>query len=156
MSVCNRFRGGMRLARQEERMPNRCERLPSFDREFSQVAMKRSQPSTTPSTPSSPVHKKIRMSPNPFEVLADDTESGWTRVEKRKAKKVKKVEAKIDVCVYRIYFSSCCRKLTDSHPWWSRPSRLDSCITVLRSSSVPMPLASMYGPCPSHLPFTRP
>lgn len=72
-----------------------------LDRELSQVAMKRSNPSTTPSTPSSPipVHKKARMSPNPFEVLVNDTEDGWTRVEKRKAKKAKKVEAKIDVCV---------------------------------------------------------
>jgi len=68
--------------------------------------MKRSQPSTTPSTPSSPVHKKVKMSPNPFEVLVDDTEDGWMKVEKRKAKKAKKVEAKIDVCVYCSRFSS--------------------------------------------------
>lgn len=70
-----------------------------LDHEFSQVAMKRSKPSTTPSTPSSPVHKKVKMSPNPFEILVDDTEDGWTKVEKRKAKKAKKLEAKIDVCV---------------------------------------------------------
>jgi len=69
--------------------------------------MKRSQPSTTPSTPSSPVHKKAKMSPNPFEVLVDDTEDGWRKVEKRKAKKTKKAEAKIDVCVYCSCFSSC-------------------------------------------------
>jgi len=69
--------------------------------------MKRSQPSTTPSTPSSPVHKKVKMSPNPFEVLVDDTEDGWMKVEKRKAKKAKKVEAKIDVCVYCSCFSPC-------------------------------------------------
>lgn len=68
--------------------------------------MKRSQPSTTPPTPSSPAHKKAKMSPNPFEVLADDAEDGWTKVEKRKAKKAKKVEAKIDVCVYRSCFFS--------------------------------------------------
>lgn len=68
-----------------------------LDREFSQVAMKRSQAPTTP-TPSSPARKKVKMSPNPFEVLVDDTEDGWTKVEKRKAKKAKKVVAKIDVC----------------------------------------------------------
>lgn len=67
--------------------------------------MKRSKPSTTPSTPSSPVHKKAKMSPNPFEVLADATEDGWTKVEKRKAKKTKKLETKIDVCVSRLCFS---------------------------------------------------
>jgi hypothetical protein len=77
----------------------------SLDHGFSQVAMKRSQPSTTPPAPSSPVHKKVKMSSNPFEVLVDDTEDGWTRVEKRKAKKSKKVETKIDVCVYCSYFS---------------------------------------------------
>lgn len=76
------------------------------DRGFSQVAMKRSQPSTGPPTQSSPAHKKVKMSPNPFEVLVDDTEDGWTRVEKRKVKKVKKVEAKIDVCVSRLCLSS--------------------------------------------------
>jgi len=79
----------------------------SLDHGLFQVAMKRSQPSTTPPIPSSPVHKKVKMSSNPFEVLADDTEDGWTKVEKRKAKKAKKAEAKIDVCVYRSYFSSC-------------------------------------------------
>ena len=78
-----------------------------LDREFSQVAMKRSQPSTTPPTPTSPAHKKVKMSPNPFEALADDTGDGWTRVERRKAKKTKKVGAKIDVCVSRSYLSSC-------------------------------------------------
>ena len=61
--------------------------------------MKRSEPSTAQSTPNSPTHKKIKMSPNPVEVLVDDTEDGWTKVEKRKAKKVKKMEVKIDVCV---------------------------------------------------------
>lgn len=76
------------------------------DHGLSQVAMKRSQPSKTPSTPSSPVHKKVKMSPNPFEVLVDDTEDGWRKVEKRKTKKAKKVEAKIDVCVYCSRFSS--------------------------------------------------
>ena len=78
-----------------------------LDRELPQVAMKRSQPSTTPSTPSSPVRKKVKMSPNPFEPLADDAEGGWTRVEKRKAKKAKKVETKIDVCVHCSCFPSC-------------------------------------------------
>lgn len=76
-----------------------------LDHEFPQVAMKRSKPSTTPSTPSSPVHKKVKMSPNPFEVLVDDTEDGWTKVEKRKTKKAKKLEAKIDVCVSCLCFS---------------------------------------------------
>lgn len=76
------------------------------DREFSHVAMKRSKPSATSSTPSSPAHKKAKMSPNPFEVLVDDTEDGWTKVEKRKGKKARKVEAKIDVCVSRLRFSS--------------------------------------------------
>ena len=79
----------------------------SLDRELSQVTMKRSQPPTTPPTPSSPAHKKVKMSPNPFEVLAVDTEDGWTKVEKRKAKKAKKVEAKIDVCVSSLCSSSC-------------------------------------------------
>lgn len=60
--------------------------------------MKRSKSSTIPSTPSSPVHKKVKMSPNPFEVLVDGTEDGWTKVEKRKAKKTQKLGAKIDVC----------------------------------------------------------
>lgn len=69
--------------------------------------MKRSEPSTTPSTPGSPAQKKIKMSPNPFEALAVDTEDGWTRVEKRKTKKAKKAEAKIDVCVYCLCFPSC-------------------------------------------------
>lgn len=82
-------------------------RLANLDRELSQVAMKRSQPSITPPTSSSPVHKKVKISPNPFEVLAGDTEGGWTRVEKRKTKKTKKMEAKIDVCVYCLCFSSC-------------------------------------------------
>lgn len=77
-----------------------------IDREFSHVAMKRSKPSTTSSTPSSPAHKKAKMSPNPFEVLVDDTEDGWTKVERRKAKKAKKVEAKIDVCVSCLRSSS--------------------------------------------------
>lgn len=72
--------------------------MEKLDHEFPQVAMKRTQPSDTPSIQSSPVHKKVKMSPNPFELLAGDTEDGWTRVEKRKAKKTKKVEAKIDVC----------------------------------------------------------
>lgn len=65
--------------------------------------MKRSQPSTTPSTPSSPVQKKVKMSSNSFEVLADDAEDGWMRVEKRKAKKVKRVEAKIDVSLLLVF-----------------------------------------------------
>jgi len=69
-----------------------------LDHEFSQVAMKRSKPSTTSPTPSSPVHKKVKMSPNPFEAPVDDTEDGWTRVGKRKEKKAKKAKAKIDVC----------------------------------------------------------
>lgn len=77
-----------------------------LDHEFSQVAMKRPQPSTTSPTPSSPAHKKVKMSPNPFEVLVNDTEDGWTKVEKRKVKKAKKVEAKIDVCVSSLCFSS--------------------------------------------------
>jgi len=80
---------------------------PGLDHEFPQVAMKRSQPSTTSPTPSSPAHKRVKMSPNPFEVLVDDTEDGWTKVGKRKAKKGKKVKAKIDVCVSRLCFSSC-------------------------------------------------
>jgi RNA exonuclease 1 len=93
------------LARPEpERQTGVSDFTKGLDREFSQVAMKRSQPSTTP-TPSSPAHKKVKMSPNPFEVLVDDTEDGWTKVEKRKAKKTKKAEAKIDVCVSRLYFS---------------------------------------------------
>jgi len=78
-----------------------------LDRDFSQVTMKRSQPSTTSPTPSSPAHKKARMSPNPFQVLADGTDDGWTKVEKRKAKKTKKVGAKIDVCVSCLCLSSC-------------------------------------------------
>ena len=74
-----------------------------LDHEFSQqVAMKRSKPSTTSSTPGSPVHKRLKMSPNPFEVLVDDTEDGWTKVEKRKAKKAEKLNARIDVCVSRL------------------------------------------------------
>lgn len=97
------------MARSAKReVPNEDGRLTKGpDRKLSQAAMKRSQPSTTPPAPSSPVHKKVKMSPNPFEVLADDTEDGWTRVEKRKAKKAKKVEAKIDVCVHCLCSSSC-------------------------------------------------
>ena len=76
-----------------------------LDHKFSQLAMKRSNPSTTPSTPSSPIRKKVKMSPNPFEVLVDGTEDGWTKVEKRKTKKAKKLAVKIDVCVSPLCFS---------------------------------------------------
>jgi hypothetical protein len=58
--------------------------------------MKRSQASEG----SAPVHKKLKMT-----TPAGDNDGGgeWTKVEKRKAKKVKKVEAKIDVCVSGLF-----------------------------------------------------
>ena len=74
--------------------------MESVDHEFSQVAMKRSKPSTTPPISGSPVHKRVKMSPNPFEVLVDGAEDGWTKVEKRKANKAKKLETKIDVSFF--------------------------------------------------------
>lgn len=60
------------------------------------MAMKRSQASEGPA----PAHKKLKMT-----TKADAPDGGgeWTKVEKRKAKKVKKVEAKIDVRVSRLY-----------------------------------------------------
>ena len=109
--------------------------------------MKRSQASTTP-TPSSPAHKKVKMSPNPFEVLAGDTEDGWTKVEKRKTKKARKLEAKIDVCVSCLFSLHSRRKLTDRHPWWKRANPPGSCTTAQRSSSALTQLASMCASWP--------
>jgi RNA exonuclease 1 len=61
--------------------------------------MKRSQASMA--QPTSPLHKKLKMtSPSESPGLPDEGEDdGWTKVEKRKVKKAKKVEAKFDVCV---------------------------------------------------------
>ena len=53
-------------------------------------------------TPSSPIHKKLKMtSPDGSQELSveEHHEDGWIKVEKRKVKKSKKVEAKLDVCV---------------------------------------------------------
>jgi len=68
--------------------------------------MKRSQDSVS-SPPKSSNHKKAKVAPNqvvhyPSTTREDDHAVGegeWTRVEKRKAKKNKKVEAKHDVCL---------------------------------------------------------
>ena len=73
-----------------------------------QAAMKRSQDFSPASPPSaSPVQKKLKMSPPVSHGLSmqgslDDTaasENGWTKVEKRKAKKLRRTEVKLDVCV---------------------------------------------------------
>ena len=81
--------------------------------------MKRSQDfsATSPSASSSPVSKRLKVSPRESHGISvpghqdvlmatEDSEGGWTKVEKRKAKKVKKVEGKLDVCVS---FSVCSR-----------------------------------------------
>jgi RNA exonuclease 1 len=48
-----------------------------------------------------PQHKKARIAPKQVVSAGggDPSEGEWTRVEKRKAKKTKKVEAKHDVCL---------------------------------------------------------
>lgn len=60
------------------------------------MAMKRPQQSS----PSSevPKHKKTKISSQEAMTL-DAGSDGWTKVEKRKQKKVKKAEIKLDVCV---------------------------------------------------------
>lgn len=64
--------------------------------------MKRSQ-DYVPSSPQqsfSPQHKKPKVAGNTANLQADEdgANSDWTRVERRKARKAKKVEAKHDVC----------------------------------------------------------
>lgn len=76
--------------------------------------MKRSQDfSPTPASQagSPPATKKLKVSPRDshdgFSTLdqqdvltaTGNSEDGWTKVEKRKAKKMKRVEGKLDVCV---------------------------------------------------------
>jgi len=68
--------------------------------------MKRSQDSVSAS-PKLSKHKKAKVAPNQVVHQAGTTGEGdgeWTRVEKRKAKKNKKVEAKHDVCLISVSF----------------------------------------------------
>ena len=73
--------------------------------------MKRSQ-DFVPASPSQepPLQKKLKLSPDepatltsvPFQstsTMPVNSEEGWTKVEKRKAKKMRKHEVKLDVCV---------------------------------------------------------
>jgi hypothetical protein len=46
----------------------------------------------------SPAHKKAKTSPD------DDEDGEWTKVERRKSKKLKKTENRLDVCVSRFCF----------------------------------------------------
>lgn len=63
--------------------------------------MKRSQASSPLQGSSSHSHKKLKVSPPANQgVVQDDAEDGeeWTTVEKRKTKKVKKIESSLEVC----------------------------------------------------------
>lgn len=82
--------------------------------------MKRSQEFPAPVAPSSlpPASKKLKVSPPEShssstqdpQAVTGSSEDGWTKVEKRKAKKTKKVEGKLDVCVSTLLccFTLCC------------------------------------------------
>ena len=69
--------------------------------------MKRSQDSLPPNSPQTspfPAQKKQKVSPSTSEGLSthsteEDDNQGWTKVEKRAAKKLKKTENKHNVCV---------------------------------------------------------
>lgn len=70
--------------------------------------MKRAQDSlSTSASQTSPVAKKLRITPPESPVndtsknyqAADNVDGGWTKVEKRKGKKAKRVAGKLDVCV---------------------------------------------------------
>jgi hypothetical protein len=63
--------------------------------------MKRSQASSPLQGSSPHTHKKLKVSQGTIQDDVDeDTDAGeWTKVEKRKAKKVKKTVANFDVCV---------------------------------------------------------
>jgi len=68
--------------------------------------MKRSQDAMAPSQ--LPHHKKLKVAPQhplPQDGAPDPSEDEWTRVEKRKAKKTKKVEAKHNVCLVPIFLN---------------------------------------------------
>jgi hypothetical protein len=110
-----------------------------------------SQKATTmkrPSSPSSVPSKKLKTSPrvsdseeiSPEGVPAD---SQWVKVEKRKSKKQRKRNAKLDVCV-----SISSLAVIHNHTLHRRLHRrlilLDFCILMLRSPSAETLLASTY------------
>lgn len=61
------------------------------------LTMKRLQESS-PSSGEIPKLKKVKTNDPPMTTPTED--GGWTKVEKRKQKKAKKVEVKLDVCVF--------------------------------------------------------
>jgi RNA exonuclease 1 len=75
--------------------------------------MKRSQefsPATASQAGTPPVSKKLKVSPRESNGISTpdqqdvltatgNADDGWTKVEKRKAKKTKKMEGKLDVCI---------------------------------------------------------
>lgn len=74
--------------------------------------MKRSQDLSQTHGNASPAAKKFKAtppeSPGPSVPDANGPDGGWTKVEKRKAKKVRKVEGKLDVCVLCFGAGDCC------------------------------------------------
>ena len=102
------------------------------------TAMKR--PSSSSSVPSKKLKSSSRISDSeeisPEAVPAD---AQWVKVERRKSKKQRKINAKLDVCVF-ISSLAITRNLT----FHRRLILLDFCILMLRSSSAETLLASTY------------
>ena len=104
-----------------------------------------------PSSSSSAPSKKQKTSPrvSESEIVPSEgvpVDAQWVKVEKRKSKKQKKLDAKLDVCV-SISLPVRIPRLT-FHP---RLSHLDSCILITRLRSVEILLASTYGHLTSFL-----
>lgn len=102
------------------------------------TAMKR--PSSSSSAPS----KKLKLSPRvsdsePILPEGDPADAQWEKVERRKSKKQRKIDAKLDVCV-SISSLAVIHNLT----LHSRLIPLDFCILMLRSPSAETLLASTY------------
>ena len=80
---------------------------------YDYAVMKRSQDSLPPNSPPTspfPAQKKQKVSPSTSEGLSTqstegDDSQGWTKVEKRAAKKLKKTENKHNVCVHFLKLS---------------------------------------------------
>jgi len=72
--------------------------------------MKRSQASSPLQGSSSHSHKKLKVSPPASQGVVQDDEDGeeWTKVEKRKTKKVKKIESSLDVCPWSHWYMKKC------------------------------------------------
>lgn len=92
--------------------------LPNWDRPSLFTAVMKRSTISSPSSSTAPTNKKVKLTPETEITQPTNDVEGWIKVEKRKAKKAKKAELKLDVSLYfehEIQQSHrCCRLLSQS------------------------------------------